>query len=334
MWENFNKLCENWTKITLNLNIKSWIDNLNNLYVNMKEEDKNYFKDEIINILSRGYNIFDKNHYDSLNSLFETLKLPLMCDFDDINNMIDGPNFLNLGYKFTLKLDNNTINIYPATALTFIDPRQAWYIRNWKYYENMILTKSEDVSDNISPYYNYNINNCVTDNQELLNSQNEELMQINEELRETQQNLLEQVEQNRLEIQDLRNQLDQHNCEDEWLIWYNIVDIEESNQINQNINDSEREVENNTDKSYTVKSWDTLWQIVKQQYGLSSNRDIANCVNKLVKYNIAQNNAWKLAEDNTPDGIFWDKIYVGQKIMLADELTFRKQVFKLENKET
>jgi hypothetical protein len=82
----------------------------------------------------------------------------------------------------------------------------------------MLLTKSEDVSDNISPYYNYNINNCVTDNQELLNSQNEELMQINEELRETQQNLLNQVEQNRLEIEDLRNQLDQQNCDNDVLI--------------------------------------------------------------------------------------------------------------------
>jgi hypothetical protein len=58
-------------------------------------------------------------------------------------------------------------------------------------------------------------------------------------------------------------------------------------------------------------------------------------VNKLVKYNIEHNTDNRnIAEDNTPDGIFWDKIYVGQKIILAKELTFRKQIFQLNNQET
>jgi hypothetical protein len=95
----------------------------------------------------------------------------------------------------------------------------------------------------------------------------------------------------------------------------------------------EKSPENITeDQEYIVKNWDTLWQIVKMHYWLTSNRDIANCVNKLVKYNIENNNAWKLAEDNTPDGIFWDKIYVWQKILLAKELVFRNQKFHLKSK--
>jgi hypothetical protein len=91
--------------------------------------------------------------------------------------------------------------------------------------------------------------------------------------------------------------------------------------------------EDKKDEVYTVKKWDKLWNIVKEKYSLTSNRDIANCVNKLVKYNVENNNAWKLQDDNTPDGIFGDKIYVDQKILLAEKLTFRKQEFILNSKE-
>ena len=72
------------------------------------------------------------------------------------------------------------------------------------------------------------------------------------------------------------------------------------------------------DESYVVKKRDTLWKIVKEKYWLTDNRDIANTVNSLVRYN---SNIKKMKTDVAPpDGIRGDIIIEGKTIILPWEL--------------
>lgn len=82
---------------------------------------------------------------------------------------------------------------------------------------------------------------------------------------------------------------------------------------------------------YEVQKWDNLWNIAKKYCNLPSNRDIANVVNKIVKYNIDNDNAYKLCIDIEKDGIKWDRIYPWQNIILPPEIIFRKQIFQRIN---
>lgn len=144
--------------------------------------------------------------------------------------------------------------------------------------------------------------------------------------------------------------------------WYNNVSKIAINDINDLKNELEKPVKNTTNKKeeiiipstkpviktsvipkidkkekvnseieYKVVRWDSLWNIVKKHYNLTDNTDIANCINKLVKYNVEKWNPNKLLQDVTKDKILWDKIYAKKDILLlAPELKFRKQVFSLK----
>lgn len=72
------------------------------------------------------------------------------------------------------------------------------------------------------------------------------------------------------------------------------------------------------DENYIVKKWDSLWKIVKEKYGLTDNRDIANAINSLVIYN---KNIKKIKTDIAPpDGIRWDIIIEGKTIKIPHKL--------------
>lgn len=72
------------------------------------------------------------------------------------------------------------------------------------------------------------------------------------------------------------------------------------------------------DEDYIVKKWDTLWKIVKEKYGLTDNRDIANAINSLVIYN---KNMKKIKTDVAPpDGIRGDIIIEGKTIKIPHKL--------------
>lgn len=74
------------------------------------------------------------------------------------------------------------------------------------------------------------------------------------------------------------------------------------------------------DEPYTIQKRDNLWKIVKEKYWLTNNRDIANAVNALVKYN---KNVKSLKNDDNPDGwdgIKWDKIILWKTIKIPSTL--------------
>ena len=81
------------------------------------------------------------------------------------------------------------------------------------------------------------------------------------------------------------------------------------------------------DSSYTVKSGDSLWKIVKQQYGIddSSNkwkREIARAINQVVNHQEEGEMKTRLLKDTKKagwewqDGIMWDNLWVWDNILL------------------
>mgnify|MGYP001766199763 CR=1 FL=1 len=95
------------------------------------------------------------------------------------------------------------------------------------------------------------------------------------------------------------------------------------NRINQIRKESQERLKNLKnevvdDEPYKIQKGDTLWKIVKEKYGLTDNRDIANTINSLVRYN---SSIKKLKTDVAPpDGIRWDLIIVWKNIILPWEL--------------
>lgn len=297
---------------------------------NITEWTEQSLKTSIENILVDGFNIENKQGYNSLKMLLEKHNIISLCWYQDI---IDG---YKIGertnqYQFSLSYnkDDWVVYVYPASNSWFSS--QCGYIQDGKYYESINIFNIDIANNNSSilPIEVCEDNTVVEDVDE-----NELLRQDNNKLR--------------TQIQELQNQVNTQQCPI-------IEEVTEEEQVNQNvlnpINHNEWDINvvvheqiNNTvdvqniipqDKDYIVKSWDNLWNIIKKYYGLTSNRDIANYVNKLVKYNLAHNTDNRnIADDNTPDGIFGDKIYVGQKIILAKELTFRNKTISLINKET
>lgn len=73
-----------------------------------------------------------------------------------------------------------------------------------------------------------------------------------------------------------------------------------------------------SDSQYIVKKWDTLWKIVKREYWLLNNRDIANAINYIVKYN--SNKTLKSYDFPPPDWIKWDLIFVWNIIYLPKKI--------------
>lgn len=72
------------------------------------------------------------------------------------------------------------------------------------------------------------------------------------------------------------------------------------------------------DQDYTIEKWDSLWKIVKEKYSITDNREIANTINALVRYNSSLK---KIKKDINPkDGIKWDIIIVWKTIKLPHTL--------------
>ena len=68
---------------------------------------------------------------------------------------------------------------------------------------------------------------------------------------------------------------------------------------------------------HIVQAGDTLWKIVKNHYGLSSDTEIANTINAVVMGQSEWTLKTRLQKDtHGNDGIMWDLIYPGDVIML------------------
>lgn len=327
------------------------------LLLNNEINDTKKLEKSLINMLNKWLNIQNERMYISMNRILNNLGLIKLCNFSEIK-AVNWYSLFTMWYEFSIKLEDDYIRIFPSTILTgfwIFNPTQLWYIYDGKFYGKL----NNNISDNIINNNQFNFNNQGTQN--LLNTQNQELITINEELRREQEELLEQREQDRIQILDLQNQVNTQQCpigeqvEEEGDIVEDVWEITVVDEVVENDTHPNNQIEWDTnlvvvqpivntpdiqetipqDKDYIVKSGDNLWSIVKKYYWLMSNRDIANYVNKLVKYNITYNkDSRNIADDNTPDGIFWDKIYIGQKIILAKELTFNKKTIPLLNKET
>lgn len=84
------------------------------------------------------------------------------------------------------------------------------------------------------------------------------------------------------------------------------------------------------DTIYTVRKWDTLWNIAKTFYPHTDNRELANIINALVRYNKVQSKLNAL--DNKPtwwDWIKWDTIIIWKTILIPTEL---KVIWKMINR--
>lgn len=361
------------------------------LLLNNEINDITKLEKSLINMLNKWLNIQNQRMYVSVTNILNNLDMIKLCKFSDIK-AINWYSLFTMWYEFSMKLEEGYMKIFPSTMFTWFwifNPTQLWYIYDGKFHSKL----DNSIWDNINNNNQFSFSN--EGNQELLNSQNQELIRINEELRREQDVLLTQREQGRIQIQVLQNQIDSQvsisnlenistQCdnldtdtvsvvenetdpvliEDDIVIQDNTdiqnqedimpqsdnldavvsvdnlytasIEVSEGNIVSQDSSDTDGGSTDNNEwvpelnkpESYTVESWDTLWKIVKEKYGLTSNRDIANCINKLVKYNVDNEDKRDIEDDNTPDGIFWDKIYVWQKILLANELIFRKQIFK------
>jgi len=76
------------------------------------------------------------------------------------------------------------------------------------------------------------------------------------------------------------------------------------------------------EQEYKIKSWDTLRNIVKRHYWLTSHKQISRFINKIVKHNTNKNNNKYLNIDNKPKGwdfIKWDVLKVGKAIYLPQK---------------
>ncbi len=300
-----------------NIDISSvqWLQELNDRYKSSDSIDKELIKNEVNEMLKKWYNIYSEKQYNQFKVLLNSMDIVELCPFDTFWNFIDFDEYIDLQHKFSIKLTDWLFRLFPGTNLWFIDPVQWGYILDGNFHKELSFSYSDNTADNNQ--FNLNLDRKSENNCLLLKSQNEDLKNINTQL---------------LQEKDLITQKNQELIEEVKALKENAQSINWwDNEKNNNQPDAEK-IEDTIPKNqeYIVKSWDTLWDLVKKNYGLSSNRDIANCVNKLVKFNIENNNSWELSTDNTPDGIFGDKIFVNQKILFAWELIFRDQIFTLK----
>ncbi len=101
--------------------------------------------------------------------------------------------------------------------------------------------------------------------------------------------------------------------------------------------EKEKEIANNV---YEVKGWDTLWSIIKDNFWIEDNTEIANKIVKIVKINedgtIKKDSLsiinWKIIEK--PDWIPWDLIFPWDKIIIKiDEKTEINNIEQIDNKD-
>lgn len=86
----------------------------------------------------------------------------------------------------------------------------------------------------------------------------------------------------------------------------------DENKPQENIEKNE-EIKN---KSYEVQKDDTLWQIIREQYGISDYTDIANTLYKIKQFNDT-NNFW----ENKVDFSKPDTLKISQQLLLPDNIT-------------
>lgn len=72
-----------------------------------------------------------------------------------------------------------------------------------------------------------------------------------------------------------------------------------------------------------------MWHIVKREYWVTNNTEIANLINKIVKYNLDNWYSATLWKDTTtpPDNILWDLIYAWDKLLLPAEVVIKWKSF-------
>ncbi len=91
-----------------------------------------------------------------------------------------------------------------------------------------------------------------------------------------------------------------------------IENVWDENKPQENIEHNE-EIKN---KSYEVQKGDTLWQIIREQYGISDYTDIANTLYKIKQFNDT-NNFW----ENKVDFSKPDTLKISQQLLLPDNIT-------------
>ena len=308
-WEN--KHLEN-----IDISSIQWLKDLNNMYQNFDSINKELLKNEVNEMLKKWYNIYSENQYNQLELLLYSMDIVELCPFNTFWNFIDFDEYIDLQHKFSIKLTDWLFRLFPGTNLWFIDPIQWGYISGGEFHKELNFSYSDNIADNNQ--FQVNLERKSEKNCLLLKSQNEDLKNINIQLLQEKDLISQENQELIAQVKELKNITQS-------VDWWD-------NKKNKNPAKVEKTEDNKPEnKEYIVQKWDTLWDLVKTHYSLTSNRDIANCVNKLVKYNIENNTDNRnIAEDNTPDWIFWDKIYVWQKILLAWELKFRDQVFSLK----
>lgn len=82
------------------------------------------------------------------------------------------------------------------------------------------------------------------------------------------------------------------------------------------------------DEPYKIQKGDTLWKIVKDRYWLDDNRDIANTINALIRYN----KNIKKTDVTPPDGIRWDIIIEGKTIKIPHKLKVMRKNYERKEK--
>ena len=84
---------------------------------------------------------------------------------------------------------------------------------------------------------------------------------------------------------------------------------------------------------HIVESWDSLWKIVKKHYNLTDWSEIAKVVNYVVHSQEEWSMKRRLLKDTSNDGIKWDILWVGDKILLPPKSDIlRSETWTASNK--
>ena len=143
---------------------------------------------------------------------------------------------------------------------------------------------------------------------------------------------LSQIDTQNYVLDPNKNQEDNRETE----ISEKIDDIQEDIIIQENLWDENKPQENSEkndeikNKKYEVQKGDTLWQIIREQYGISDYTDIANTLYKIKQFN-DRNNSW----ENKVDFSKPDTLKISQQLLLPDNIivtspTKGEKIFSLQ----